>query len=384
MRRSEHGFLTTHTGSLPRPEDLQRAMFAKLEGEPHDAAQLEVLVREAVSDAVRRQAEAGIDIVSDGEMSREGMQYLREHAAGFDGESKPFMARDVLEHPDAAARLGAIEGVQHMKTPACTGAIKYRDTAWLQTDITNLTDALEGVDADEAFLTVTSPGTVAQLIENQHYESREAYLSALADAIKIQCDAIAEAGFLVQVDACDLPMEFHVDYRDLSRSQAHQLLEANVGAINRALADIPRDRIRLHVCWGNYPGPHHHDVPVAEIMDLILAVKAGAISFPAANPRHEHEWRAWETADLPDDVILIPGVIDTVSTFIEHPRVVADRISRFARIVGAENVIASTDCGFGTFVGFSAVAPSVAYAKLAALAQGAALASDELFAAGRA
>ncbi len=381
MKRSEHAILTTHTGSLPRPEELERMMFEKLEGTLDDPSRLQGLVTEAVSDAVRKQVEAGIDVVSDGEMSREGMQYLRDHADGFDGESKPFMAKDLLEHPGAAIRVGALEGTQHMKTPACTGAIKYRDTEWLDTDISNLAQALDAVEVDEAFITVTSPGTVAQLIENQHYESREAYMFALADAIKIQCDAIAEAGFLVQVDACDLPMEFHVDYRDLTRGDAHEMLKLNVEAINRTLQDIPRERVRLHVCWGNYPGPHHYDVPVSEIMDLILGVKAGAISFPAANPRHEHEWRAWEQASLPDDLILIPGVVDTVSTFVEHPRLVADRIGRFARILGPENVIASTDCGFGTFVGFSAVAPSVAYAKLAALAEGAALASEELFAA---
>lgn len=380
MQRSEQRILTTHAGSLPRPDELAHAIFAKLDGTPPDPASLGALVRDAVIDAVARQVQAGISIVSDGEMGREGMQYLREHATGFDGESKPFMAKDILDHPDAAARMIADEGVRHMRTPACTGRIKVRDTAWVETEIANLTAALEGVEAHEAFLTVTSPGTVAQLIANEHYESREAYMFAIADAIKIQCDAIARAGYLVQIDACDLPMEFHIDYRDLGRSAAHEMLELNVEAINRTLADIPRERIRLHVCWGNYPGPHHHDVPLSDIMDLILAVKAGAISFPAANPRHEHEWRAWEQAALDDDLILLPGVIDTVSTFIEHPRVVADRITRFARIVAPENVIASTDCGFGTFVGFSAVAPSVAYAKLASLAEGAALASKELFA----
>jgi 5-methyltetrahydropteroyltriglutamate--homocysteine methyltransferase len=379
MNRSRDRILTTHTGSLPRPPKLERTMFAKLEGQQFDAAELQQLIRDAVREVVEKQVQAGISVVCDGEMSREGMQYLRDHATGFDGESKPFMAKDLLEHPDSGARVGANEGAQHMKTPACTGQIKYRDTEWLATDIANFQSALDVVTVEEAFMTVTSPGTVAQLIENRHYESREAYMLALADVIKVQCDEIVNAGFILQVDACDLPMEFHVDYRDISRGEAHDLLGLNVEAINRALADVPRDRIRLHVCWGNYPGPHHRDVPLSEIMDLVLAVKAQAISFPAANPRHEHEWREWENAALPDDLILIPGVIDSVSTFIEHPRVVADRIGRFAQIVGAENVVASTDCGFGTFVGFSHLAPSVAYAKLEALALGADLASSELF-----
>jgi 5-methyltetrahydropteroyltriglutamate--homocysteine methyltransferase len=378
-RSSESRILTTHTGSLPRPEPLEQLMFTKLEGEAYDEQELRSLVRDAVAEVVQKQAEAGVDVVCDGEMSREGMQYVRDHMEGFAGESKPFRGRDVIEFPDAGFLMfQRVEGVAHMKTPACTGAIKYRDLDWLQTEIADFRAALAGVDVEEAFMTVTSPGTVAQLIENEHYESREAYLTALADAVKVQADAIVDAGFLVQMDACDLPMQFHVDFQDVSRQEAHALLEANVEAINRSLADVPADRIRLHVCWGNYPGPHVHDVPMDEILDLILACKARAISFPAANPRHEHEWRAWENVDLPDGTILIPGVIDTISPFVEHPKVVADRIQRFADVVGPENVMASTDCGFGTFVGWSVVAKSVCWAKLAALAEGAKLASGAL------
>ena len=376
MRRSTDRILVTHTGSLPRPERLQNLMFAKLDGAEYDEAQLGIEIRDAVADCVSRQAGAGVDIACDGEMSREGMQYVHDHMEGFGGESKPFRARDLIEFPDAGMRMYTqIEGVRHMKTPACTGAIKYRDLEWMQMDLENFTAALAAVDVEEGFVTVSSPGTVAQLIDNQHYESREAYLTALADAIKVQCDAIVEAGFIVQVDACDLPMEYHVDFQNVSRGEAHALLEANVEAINRAVADVPRDKLRLHVCWGNYPGPHNHDVPLDEIMDLILACKAGGISFPAANPRHEHEWRAWQGVDLPEGTILIPGVIDSVSTFVEHPQLVADRLRRFVDLVGTENVLASTDCGFGTFVGLTNVSPDVAYAKLAALAEGAKIAS---------
>jgi 5-methyltetrahydropteroyltriglutamate--homocysteine methyltransferase len=380
MRRSETRILTTHTGSLPRPDSLKDLMFAKLDEEAFDQAQLEAEIRQAVFEVVRKQADAAIDVVCDGEMGREGMHYLRDHMDGFGGESKPFRARDIWDYPEVAQQLYEhVESLRHMKTPACTGAIKYRDLDWIATEIEIFREALEDVVVEEAFITVTSPGTVAQLIDNQHYESREAYMFALADAIKAQCDAIVGAGFLVQMDACDLPMEFHVDFQDRTRKEAHDLLELNVAALNRSLADVPTESIRLHICWGNYGGPHHHDVPLAEIMDLVLACRAGAYSFPAANPRHEHEWRAWEGASLPDGTVLIPGVIDTISPFIEHPQVVADRIERFARIVGPQSVIASTDCGFGTFVGMSSVPPRVAWAKLGALTDGARIASAALF-----
>lgn len=381
MKRSEGRFLTTHTGSLPRPDEVERLMFSKLDEVQFDEERLADGIREAVRDAVARQADAGVDIVCDGEMSREGMHYIREHMEGFGGTSKePRRGGDLAAHPDAAAKIRAqSEGFDHMRSPACTGAIKYRDLEWLQTDLDNFAAALEAHPVEEGFVTVTSPGTIAQLIENQHYETRDAYLAALADAVKVQCDAIVEAGHVLQVDACDLAMEYHFAFHDLPREQAHRELEGNVEAYNRAVADVPKDRLRLHVCWGNYPGPHNHDVPVSEIMDLILASKAGAITFPAANPRHEHEWRAWESAGVPEDVVLIPGVIDTLSPLVEHPELVADRIERWANIVPRENVLPSTDCGFGTFVGLSTVAPSVAYEKLSVLAQGAKMASDRLF-----
>jgi 5-methyltetrahydropteroyltriglutamate--homocysteine methyltransferase len=381
MKLSEDRFLTTHTGSLPRPQPLERLMFAKLDDEPFDEDRLAAEVRDAVHEAVRRQAASGIDIVCDGEMSREGMHYVRDHMEGFGGEStEPRRGRDIVEHPDAAQKLRAqSEGFGHMRSPACTGPIKYRDLDWLKTDIETFRAALEAAPVEEGFVTVTSPGTIAQIIENQHYESRDAYLMALADAVKVQCDAIVDAGFLLQVDAPDLAMEWHISFYDLPPADVHRLLETNVEAYNRAVADVPRDRIRLHVCWGNYAGPHTHDVAVEEIMNLVLASKAGGITFPAANPRHEHEWRAWENADIPDDTVLIPGVIDTLSPLVEHPQLVTDRIERWARIVPRENLIPSTDCGFGTFVGLSSVAPSVAYEKLATLGRGARVASDRLF-----
>ena len=254
MRTSKERILVTHTGSLPRPQQLQDLMFTKLDGGEFDEQQLRTQISDAVSDAVSRQAEAGIDIVCDGEMGREGMHYVRDHMEGFGGESKPFRARDIIDFPDAGMRMyNQIEGMRHMTTPACTGAIEYRDLEWMQTEIENFRAALGEVDVAEGFITVTSPGTVAQLIDNQHYETRDAYLMALADAIKVQCDAIVDAGFIVQIDACDLPMQYHVDFQDVTRREAHSLLEANVEAINRAVADVPKDMLRLHGVGATIP-----------------------------------------------------------------------------------------------------------------------------------
>jgi 5-methyltetrahydropteroyltriglutamate--homocysteine methyltransferase len=262
-----------------------------------------------------------------------------------------------------------------MTTPACIAPIVPRDTEAITRDIENFRAALQETPAEEAFLTVSSPGTVDQICANMYYDTREDYLWAIADATKPDWQEIVDAGFLLQVDAPDLPMQRHLDYKDSSFTEYHEAMEANVEAINRALGGIPADRVRLHVCWGNYPGPHHRDVKLADLIDLVLGIRAGAISFPAANPRHEHEWSVWRDVDLPDDTILIPGVIDPLTNFIEHPELVAERIARFATMVGPERVIAGTDCGFGTFVGMSPVLPRVAYAKLAAMAEGARIAS---------
>jgi 5-methyltetrahydropteroyltriglutamate--homocysteine methyltransferase len=275
--------------------------------------------------------------------------------------------------------MGQMPGVPHMRTPACTGPITYTGQAAVARDIANLKAALAEVRVEGAFIPADSPGTVVQITDNQYYPSREVFLEAVADALKEEYRAIVDGGFDLQVDACDLAMEGHITYGGKSLEEFRAYLRHQVDAINRATEGLPTERIRLHLCWGNYPGTHHRDRELKDFVDLVVQVRAGAFTFEAANPRHQHEWRVWKEVDLPRDTILIPGVIDTCTNYVEHPEVVAERIARFASVVGPENVIASTDCGFGTFVGMSAVAPRVAYAKLASLAQGAALASQQLF-----
>jgi 5-methyltetrahydropteroyltriglutamate--homocysteine methyltransferase len=380
MKRSTNRILTTHTGSLPRPDDLAQMVYDGADGRPVDAEQFMARAAEAVKEAVRLQAEAGIDIVSDGEMSKVGFaNYVKDRMTGFTGADKPFLALDLLEYPEVGGAMGHMPGVSHMRTPACTGPIAYTGQAAVARDIANLKAALADVSVEGAFIPAVSPGTVVQITDNQYYPSREAFLLAVADALREEYQAIVRGGFDLQVDACDLAMEGHITYAGKPLDEFRAYLRHQVDAINRATEGIPTDRIRLHVCWGNYPGTHHRDRELKDFIDLVVQVRAGAFTFEAANPRHQHEWRIWKEVELPNDTLLIPGVIDTCTNYIEHPEVVAERIARFAGVVGPENVIASTDCGFGTFVGVSAVAPRVAYAKLAALAQGAALASQQLF-----
>jgi 5-methyltetrahydropteroyltriglutamate--homocysteine methyltransferase len=380
MKRSTGRILTTHTGSLPRPDDLAQMVYDRAEGKAFDQAAFMARAAEAVREAVSKQAEAGIDVVSDGEQSKVGfVNYVQDRMTGFGGEDKPFLALDLLEYPEVAAAVGRMRGVQRMRTPACTGPIEYTGHAAVQKDIENFRAALKDVKVEEAFIPATSPGTVVQVADNKYYGSREEFLYAVADAIKEEYKAIADSGFNLQIDACDLAMEGHITFANKPLEEFRQYLRAQVDSINRATEGIPTEKIRLHLCWGNYPGPHHRDRELKDFVDMVVQVRAGAITFEAANPRHEHEWKVWEGVDLPKDVILIPGVIDTNTNYIEHPEVVAERIGRFAGVVGPENVIASTDCGFGTFVGMSAVSPRVAYAKLASLAEGAAIASKRLF-----
>jgi 5-methyltetrahydropteroyltriglutamate--homocysteine methyltransferase len=380
MKRSTNRILTTHTGSLPRPDDLAQMVYDGAEGKPVDTDRFLARAAEAVKEAVRLQAEAGVDIVSDGEMSKVGFaNYVKDRMTGFSGADKPFLALDLLEYPEVGSAMGHMPGVTHMRTPACTGPITYTGQAAVARDIATLQAALAEVSVAGAFIPAVSPGTVVQITDNQYYSSRETFLEAVADALREEYRAIVDGGFDLQVDACDLAMEGHITYGGKPLEEFRAYLRHQVDAINRATEGLPTERIRLHVCWGNYPGTHHRDRELKDFVDLVVQVRAGAFTFEAANPRHQHEWRVWKEVDLPRETVLIPGVIDTCTNYVEHPEVVAERIARFASVVGPENVIASTDCGFGTFVGMSAVAPRVAYAKLAALAQGAALASQQLF-----
>jgi 5-methyltetrahydropteroyltriglutamate--homocysteine methyltransferase len=374
--------LTTHTGSLPRPQNLAQLMIAKEQGKVFDIQELDRNVRDAVDEVVKRQIDAGIDIVSDGEMSKIGFaNYVKDRLTGFGGESNPIVAQDVLDHPDLRVRMfRRNEGNESRYfTPACIGPITLRDKDAVHQDIANLKAALQGAWVEEVFMPAASPGTIAQVMQNNYYPTQEAYLYALADAMRYEYQAIVEAGFLIQLDCPDLAMQRHTRYAAASIEEFRKQVQQNIEVLNYALRGISADRIRIHVCWGNYPGPHHRDVPLKDIIDLLFTIQGDALSIEAANPRHEHEWKVFEDMRLPEEKILIPGVIDTCSTYVEHPEVIAQRLVRFAQIVGRENVIAGTDCGFGTFLGTSIIAPSVSWDKLRSLAEGACLATEELW-----
>jgi 5-methyltetrahydropteroyltriglutamate--homocysteine methyltransferase len=380
MKQSTERFLTTHTGSLPRPDDLIRTMFAKEEGVPVDGAALAARVRSAVGEVVRKQADAGVDIVDDGEMSKPSYAtYPKDRLSGFEGVSHPLQYRDLVDFPGMARRVFGDPGRARRKTPACTGPITLRDARAGQLDADNLTAALGGIQGRDGFLTAASPGVISLFFHNDHYPSHEAYLFAIAEAMRTEYETVARAGLVLQVDCPDLAMGRHIQYAHLGLEDFRKKARLHIQALDHALANIPPDRIRMHLCWGNYEGPHHFDVPLADILDLVFEARPAGISFEAANPRHAHEWRVFERVKPPKGKVLIPGVIDSTTNFIEHPELVAERISRYAKLVGRENVIAGTDCGFGTWVGQAAVDPDIVWAKLTAMAEGARLASREFW-----
>jgi 5-methyltetrahydropteroyltriglutamate--homocysteine methyltransferase len=384
MKRSTERILTTHTGSLPRPADLLPLLRQKEDGELRDAAALAACVKISVVEVVRRQIDTGIDIVNDGEMSKPSYAtYVKDRLSGFDGSerSAPIRGADMLDFPDyARASAGGMgsSGV-HMKRPACTGPIAYRDRDALRIDLDNLKAALGGRSVADSFISAASPGVVTFFLSNKHYPSHEAYLRAIAEAMRTEYEVICAAGFVLQVDCPDLAMSRHVHYKDLSLAEFRKTIELHVDALNHALVNVPPERVRVHLCWGNYEGPHNHDVPLRDIIDIVFKARAQGISYESSNPRHEHEWAIFKEVKLPDGKILIPGVIDSVTNFVEHPELVAQRIGNLARVVGRENVIAGTDCGFGTIAGSSAVDGNVAWAKLKSLAEGARLVSKELW-----
>ncbi len=384
MKRSTRRILTTHTGSLPRPDDLLAMMVAKEAGEPYDSVALASSIRSAVSDIVRKQVGAGVDVVNDGEMSKPGYSnYIKDRMTGFGGESAglgeggALSLGDLKDFPEYAARLfPSTRSI--LKTPACNGTISYRDTRDVEVDIANLKEATNGVKVEEVFMSAASPGVISLFLPDHHYGSHEKYLGALADAMKVEYDMIHRAGLLLQVDCPDLAMGRHIQFDDLSVADFRKKAELHIEALNHALADIPTASVRLHLCWGNYEGPHHRDIPLKDVVNTVLKAKVGAISFEASNPRHAHESAVWQGVKLGEKV-LIPGVLDSSCNFIEHPELVAERIVRFARIIGRENVIAGSDCGFSTFAGFVAVDPKITWAKLRAMADGARIASRELW-----
>jgi 5-methyltetrahydropteroyltriglutamate--homocysteine methyltransferase len=373
-------FLTTHTGSLPRPDDLIRAMFAKEEGVPVDRAALAVRISEAVTEVVKKQVASGIDLVNDGEMSKPSYAtYVKDRLTGFGGASNTFVYQDLAEFPNLAKRVFGDPGRSRRRTPACTGPIEVGDPAAPLADVDNLKTALAGVNAAGAFISAASPGVISLFFRNDHYPSQEAYLFAIAEAMRSEYEAIAAAGVTVQIDCPDLAMGRHIQYADLPIEEFRKRARLHVEALNHALAAIPPEQVRMHLCWGNYEGPHHCDVPLADIIDIAFAAKVATISFEAANPRHGHEWSLFERAKLPEGKTIIPGVIESKSNFIEHPELVAQRIARYANLVGRDNVIAGSDCGFGTWVGQAAVDPDVVWAKLAAMSEGARLATKQFW-----
>lgn len=382
MRQSTERFLTTHTGSLPRPEHLIRTMFAKEEGVPVDAAALEQRVAEAVTDVVGRQAAAGIDLLDDGEMSKPSYAtYIKDRLSGFGGEGNTFVYQDLAEFPKLAKRVFGDPGRSRRKTPACNAPITVRDPQAAQNDVAHLIAALSatGRGASDGFLTAASPGVVGLFFRNEHYPDEETYLYAIADAMRHEYETVAAAGLTLQIDCPDLGMGRHIQHADLSLTEWRNKAELHVAVLNHALSNIAPEQIRMHLCWGNYEGPHHCDVPLADVIDIVFKVKSSAIALEAANPRHAHEWAVFENVKLPEGKTLIVGAIESKSNFIEHPELIAQRIGRYANLVGRENVMAGSDCGFGTWVGQSAVDPDVVWAKLAALAEGARIASAKFW-----
>jgi 5-methyltetrahydropteroyltriglutamate--homocysteine methyltransferase len=380
MQRSTDRFLTTHTGSLPRPDDLIRMMYAKEEGVPVDPAALAARVRTAVAEVVAKQIAAGVDIVNDGEMSKPSYAtYVKDRLDGFGGTGNTFVYQDLADFPVLAKRVFGDPGRSRRKTPACNAPISVRDPQAARADADNLKAALAGKSPADAFMSAASPGVVSLFFRNDHYPSQEAYLYAIADAMRHEYETIAAAGIVLQIDCPDLAMGRHIQYAGLSLAEFRKRAHMHVEALNHALGNIAPERLRIHLCWGNYEGPHHYDVPLADIIDIVFRARPRAISFEAANPRHAHEWALFERVKLPEGRTLIPGVIESKTNFIEHPELIAQRIARYANLVGRENVIAGSDCGYGTWVGQAAVDPDVVWAKMAAMAEGARLASRQVW-----
>jgi 5-methyltetrahydropteroyltriglutamate--homocysteine methyltransferase len=337
-------------------------------------------VRTAVAEVVQKQAEAGIDILNDGELSKPGYStYVKDRLTGFGGPSRVTTVQaEARDFPEYTERR-VVGGGAVIQRPACNGPIAWKDFAAVQTDIDNLKAAAQSVRAEEVFMSAASPGVIAIFLPNDYYPGPEQYLEALAGVMKAEYDAITRAGFQLQLDCPDLAMSRHLRYGDLSTEEFRKIVAMHVEVLNAATRDIPADQMRLHLCWGNYEGPHHLDVPLRDIIDIVLTARPAAISFEGANPRHEHEWKIWQEVKLPPDKVIVPGVIDSTTNFIEHPELVADRLVRYAGVVGKENVIAGTDCGFGTFATSNTVDARIAWAKLAAMAEGARIATKALW-----
>ena len=381
MKRSASRILTTHTGSLPRSPGLQELLREREERRDLDAALFDTEVRQAVADVTAKQKETGIDVVNDGEQGRgQYATYVKERLTGFEGEravrTRPRL--DDADFPEFAATQTHLSS-RNMPQPACTGPISWKDWAAAQRDIDTFQQISANLPVEEVFMTAASPGVIANFLPNEYYPTEEAYLYGLAEVMKDEYNAIVNAGLILQIDCPDLAMTRVSQFSHLSVDEFKKVVELHVEVINYALADIDPERMRLHLCWGNTEGPHHHDVPLKEIVDLVLKARPVGLSFEGANPRHAHEWKVWQDVRLPEGKVLIPGVLDTTTNFIEHPELVAQRIVNYANIVGRENVVAGSDCGFGTSAWGRKVETNIVWAKLASMVEGARLASQELW-----
>ncbi|QXT39220.1 cobalamin-independent methionine synthase II family protein [Gymnodinialimonas ceratoperidinii] len=369
---------TTHVGSLPRSQDVVDFIFARENGASYDASAFDATMTAAVDETVAKQVAAGIDIVSDGETSKISYAtYVKDRYTGFSGDSPRNAPADLKKFPTFLKRLADDGGTPQYARPMCTGEVRSKGQGELLKDIGNLKAAMEKHGAEEGFMNAASPGVISLFLQNDFYPTRDAYLAALADAMAEEYRTIVDAGLILQLDCPDLALSRHMLFADLSDAEFVKIAESHVEALNHALAGIDPARVRVHICWGNYEGPHICDVPMDTVFSTFMKVGANHLLFETSNPRHAHEWTVFRdrAAEIPDDKILIPGVVDTTTNFVEHPELVAERLAKFTNIVGADRVIAGSDCGFGTFAGFGAVDPTIAYAKLDALAKGAALAS---------
>lgn len=380
MRTSTERILTTHVGSLPRSQAVADVLFARERGETRDAAAAAAVIADAVRDVVRRQVETGIDVVSDGEMNKISYAtYIADRFSGFGGDTPREPGQDLVEFPGLLTKLAERGSTAKYRRPRCIGEIRVRDTAPLMQDLGNFRKAVDAAKPVEAFMNAASPGVIALFQPNDHYPTQDAYLEAIAEAMRAEYEAIVGAGFLLQIDAPDLGMGRHTMYRHASVEEYLSSAARHVEVLNHALRNLPPERLRMHICWGNYEGPHHHDVPLAQLLPVVIRARPQALLFEAANPRHAHEWKVFREQRIPADKILVPGVLSSTTNYVEHPELVAERIQRFADVVGRERVMAGSDCGFSTFAGFGPIDPDIVYLKLASLAEGARLASRALW-----
>ena len=380
MKLSTDRILTTHVGSLPRSQSVVELLFKREQGEPFDRSEFDRTMMAGVSDIVRKQVEIGIDIVSDGETAKIGYAtYIKDRLTGFDGDNPRQIALDLQEYPDFRARMAVFAGKQTFKRQSCVGPVRFVGDDDLLNDIARFRAAVSKHNPLEGFLNAASPGVVSAFQPNRHYPTHAAYVEAIGEAMQVEYEAIVNAGFVLQLDCPDLAMARHTGFQDLTESEFLQRAEHQVEVMNHALRNIPAQALRMHVCWGNYEGPHDFDIPLEKVIGIILRAKPPAILFEASNPRHAHEWVIWKNAQIPEDKILIPGLLTSTSNYVEHPELVAQRICQFADIVGRERVIAGTDCGFGTFAGIGKMDAAISFKKLKALVQGAELASRRLW-----